>query len=53
MASRVIVLSGAPGRLSAELPVEGALPRPLQFRTEASFRQTAEQVSRRLEQGMS
>ena len=49
MASRVVVLSGSPGRLAAELPVDGHLPRPSHFRTEAGFRETAERVSLRLE----
>ena len=49
MGSRVAVLSAGPGRLVAELAVAGPLPRPAAFRTEPDFRDTAEQVSRRLE----
>jgi NitT/TauT family transport system ATP-binding protein len=49
MGSRVVVLSAGPGRITAELPVEGPLPRPPAFRATEAFRTTAEAVSRRLE----
>jgi NitT/TauT family transport system ATP-binding protein len=48
MAARVVVLSPGPGRIAAELPVEGPLPRPPDFRSRADFRTTAETVSRQL-----
>jgi len=52
MASRVVVLSRGPGRIAADLAVEGAMPRPPHFRTEAAFRATAEAVSDALAQGV-
>jgi NitT/TauT family transport system ATP-binding protein len=52
MASRVVVLTRGPGRIAADVAVEGPLPRPPHFRTDAAFRQTAEQVSAALADGV-
>jgi NitT/TauT family transport system ATP-binding protein len=52
MASRVVVMSRAPGRPAGEVAVEGAVPRPPGFRTSAGFRKTVEKVSAALAQGM-
>ncbi|MDP3175684.1 MAG: ABC transporter ATP-binding protein [Phenylobacterium sp.] len=52
MASRVIVMSRGPGRSLGETVVEAPLPRPAGFRTTPVFRETVEQVSMRLAQGM-
>ena len=52
MASRVVVISRGPGRIAASFPVDGPLPRPSGFRTEASFRTTAEAVSSALASGV-
>ena len=49
MASRVLVLSSAPGRLTAEVPVPGPSPRPPGFRGEPAFAVAGEAVSHRLE----
>ena len=51
MASRVIVLSPGPGRITADVAVAGPMPRPPQFRTDAGFRAVAEQVSGALAEG--
>ena len=51
MAERVVVLTAGPGRIAADLPVTGPLPRPAAFRTTEAFRRTAEQVSAALEAG--
>lgn len=52
MASRVVVMGRGPGRVAAEVAVDGPLPRPAQFRTSAGFRETAETVSIALAAGM-
>lgn len=52
MASRVVVISRGPGRIVGDFPVDGALPRPPHFRTETSFRTTAEAVSTALAAGV-
>jgi NitT/TauT family transport system ATP-binding protein len=52
MASRVVVLSKGPGRIAGDFAVAGPMPRPPQFRTEAAFRATAEQVSMALAEGV-
>lgn len=52
MAGRVMVLTAGPGRLAAELAVEGPLPRPAGFRAFPAFRQTVEAVSRELERAL-
>ena len=52
MASRVVVLTRGPGRIAAEFPVEGPMPRPEHFRSTPAFRATAEAVSDALAQGV-
>lgn len=52
MASRVVVMTRGPGRIGAEFPVAGPIPRPEQFRTTPAFRATAEAVSEALAQGV-
>ena len=52
MASRIVVLTGAPGRLAAESALTAPLPRPAGFRTSQAFRATAEQVSQSLERAL-
>ena len=52
MASRVVVLSRGPGRIAGDFAVDGPLPRPPQFRTQAAFRATAEAVSAALAEGV-
>jgi NitT/TauT family transport system ATP-binding protein len=52
MAGRVVVMTAGPGRIAAEVAVEGAIPRPAGFRTSPGFRRTVEQVSAALAQGM-
>jgi NitT/TauT family transport system ATP-binding protein len=49
MARRVIVLSGGPGRLAAEIRTPGPLPRPEGFRLDPAFQETALAVSAALE----
>ncbi len=49
MASRVVVLTGGPGRVAAETRIAAPLPRPAAFRSAAVCREAAEQVSRQLE----
>ena len=51
MASRVIVLSPGPGRITADVAVAGPMPRPPHFRTDTGFRAVAEQVSGALAEG--
>lgn len=52
MASRVVVMTAGPGRLTGEAAVEGPMPRPPGFRTTEAFRRTAEAVSGLLASGM-
>ncbi len=52
MASRVVVISRGPGRIAGDFDVEGPLPRPPHFRTQANFRATVEAVSDALAQGV-
>ena len=52
MASRVVVMSRGPGRIVGDFPVPGPMPRPVQFRTQAAFREVAEAVSAALAQGI-
>jgi NitT/TauT family transport system ATP-binding protein len=52
MASRVVVMGRGPGRIVADIAVEGPMPRPPGFRTTEVFRATAEQVSNALGHGM-
>ena len=52
MAHRVLVLTPAPGRLAAELSVEGPLPRPPRFRTTPAFRDAVERLSAQLERAL-
>jgi NitT/TauT family transport system ATP-binding protein len=44
LAHRVLVMTDAPGRLSAEIATPGELPRPPGFRATAPFRDCVEQV---------
>lgn len=44
LAHRVFVMTGAPGRLAAEIDAPGDLPRPPGFRATAPFRDAVEQV---------
>jgi len=53
MASRVVVMTRGPGRLAADIPVEGPLPRPPGFRATAGFRSVVETVSAALARGLS
>jgi NitT/TauT family transport system ATP-binding protein len=52
MAARVVVMSRGPGRVAGVFPVEGPLPRPPGFRTDARFRRTVEAVSAALAEGI-
>ena len=52
MGSRVVVMTRGPGRTAGEFAVEGPLPRPPHFRTEAGFRRTVEAVSDALATGI-
>jgi len=52
MAGRVVVMSRGPGRIAGVFPVEGPLPRPPGFRTDARFRRTVEEVSAALAEGI-
>lgn len=52
MASRVVVISRGPGRIVGDFSVDGPLPRPPQFRTQAAFRTTVEAVSAALAEGV-
>jgi NitT/TauT family transport system ATP-binding protein len=52
MAGRVVVMTAGPGRIAAEVAVNGPLPRPANFRTTEVFRATAETVSERLAEAM-
>jgi NitT/TauT family transport system ATP-binding protein len=52
MAARVVVMSPSPGRIAADQPIPGPLPRPEGFRTTEPFRAAAEAVSRALDHAM-
>lgn len=52
MASRVLVMTRAPGRLAGETRVEATLPRPEGFRTTPLFREAVERISNQLERAM-
>lgn len=52
MASRVVILTGGPGRIAGEIPVAAAMPRPEAFRTTQLFRQACEETSRLLAAAM-
>jgi NitT/TauT family transport system ATP-binding protein len=52
MADRVVVMTRGPGRIAADVAVEGPLPRPEGFRVTSVFRETVEAVSAALAQGM-
>jgi len=45
MASRVVVLTRGPGRISGEMSIAGPTPRPTGFRATAGFRSAVEAVS--------
>ena len=49
MAQRVLVMAAGPGRIVEEVAVDGPLPRPMGFRSDAGFRSTVETVSTALE----
>ena len=51
MTERVVVLTAGPGRITAEVPMSGAFPRPVGFRARADFRDTVERVTAVLENG--
>ena len=53
MAHRIVVMTGAPGRLAGETAVEAPLPRSSGFRSTAGFRAAVETVSAQLEAAMS
>ncbi|WP_395671928.1 ABC transporter ATP-binding protein [Phenylobacterium sp.] len=52
LAHRVVVMTRGPGRIAGAARVTGPLPRPPGFRTSAGFRETVEQVSGLLAEGM-
>ncbi len=52
MASRVLVMTRAPGRLAEETRVEAPLPRPEGFRTTPLFREAVERISTLLDFAM-
>jgi NitT/TauT family transport system ATP-binding protein len=52
MADRVVVMTRGPGRIAADVAVDGPLPRPEGFRVTSVFRETVEAVSAALAQGM-
>jgi NitT/TauT family transport system ATP-binding protein len=52
MASRVVVMTGGPGRIAGQVAVSGPLARPAGFRTTEGFRAHVEAVSGLLAQGM-
>ncbi len=52
MASRVVVMSRGPGRIAGDFAVDGPMPRPASFRTEAAFRASVEAVSGALAAGV-
>ena len=52
VASRVVVMTPGPGRIAAEARIDAALPRPPAFRTSATFRQAAENLSEQLRRAM-
>jgi NitT/TauT family transport system ATP-binding protein len=52
MASRVLVMTRAPGRLAEETRIDAPLPRPEGFRTTPLFREAVERISAQLDQAM-
>jgi NitT/TauT family transport system ATP-binding protein len=52
MAERVVVMTRGPGRIAADVTVNGPLPRPEGFRVTPAFRETVEAVSTALAKGM-
>ncbi len=52
MAHRVVVLTPGPGRIAAEIAVEGPLPRPDHFRSSEAYRETVARADAALHQAM-
>jgi NitT/TauT family transport system ATP-binding protein len=52
MAERVVVMTRGPGRIAADVAVDGPMPRPEGFRVTPAFRETVETVSTALARGM-
>jgi NitT/TauT family transport system ATP-binding protein len=52
MASRVLVMTRAPGRLADATLIDAPLPRPEGFRTTALFREAVERISAQLDRAM-
>jgi NitT/TauT family transport system ATP-binding protein len=52
LAERVVVMTPAPGRISAEIKTRGPIPRPDDFRAAADFRETAEAIAHALGDAM-
>lgn len=53
LAHRAVVLDPGSGRVAAELPLPGVLPRPSDWRTELAYRSAAEALASRLADSMS
>ena len=52
MGSRVVVMTRGPGRIAADLAIDGPMPRPPHFRAEPAFRAASEAVSAALAEGI-
>lgn len=52
LASRVVVLSAADGRATADLPMPGPFPRPADWRRQPAYREAVEQVADALSRSM-
>ncbi len=53
LAHRVVVLTPGPGRIAAEITVEGPVPRPAHFRAASVYRETVERVDAAQDQAQS